>query len=138
MLLVTVSWPIAELRPPFRPPAEDEPLILAYLDDGSLMSTSAAKAQATHDLVAAEWERVGFALHDGKGHDACAEWEKVGVRISGLTGEVRPKVSRRWRLEMGTRGLLSRQECTAKELEIVVGHFTSMFLIRRPLLCVFK
>ena len=60
------------------------PVALAYIDDGSVMSTSQAVAQATHDRIDAEWSGAGFELHEGKGRDATDAWEKKnGVLIDG-------------------------------------------------------
>ena len=115
----------------------DKLRVLAYIDDGSVMSTNEKAAQELHDKLSASWQGRGFELHAGKGHSAEPEWDKVGVRVNGVSGAVRPKASRRWRLECGARALLQRPESSSKEIEIIIGHFTTMFLLRRPLLSVF-
>jgi hypothetical protein len=111
--------------------------ILAYIDDGSVMSTNQELAQHLHDRVCEVWKEKGFVLHDEKGHDAVCRWEKVGVRFDGVSGRVELKESRRWRLSQATDGLLARQSVQTRELEILVSHYTTAFLLRRPLLSVF-
>jgi hypothetical protein len=67
----------------FSAPEFDAPAMLAYIDDGSLMSTNAAAAQRIHDEMAKSWVAKGFELHAEKGHDACDHWEKIGISIDG-------------------------------------------------------
>ena len=126
-----------KFAPQFGPKSSDSPRILAYIDDGSVMSTNQQRAQELHDRLSARWNEKGFLLHEGKGHAAVDHWEKVGVEVCGRTGRVSPKGCRRWRLEQGALELLRRPTSCGKELEIVVSHFTTMFLLRRPLLSVF-
>ena len=123
--------------PPFIDEGGDRPAVLAYIDDGSVMSTNRGRAKELHDEIAADWARQGFTLHEGKGHGPLEEFEKIGVVINGRTGQVRPKVSRRWRLHAAALEFLRRPTCNSRELEIVIGHFTSLFLLRRPLMCLF-
>ena len=65
------------------------------------------------------------------------DWEKLGV-AHGKDGILRPKVLKRWMLELATKELLRRPKVKPQHVERIVGHYTHIFLLKRPLLSIFN
>ena len=109
----------------------------AYIDDGSCIALSKEAADNQHNKICKAVTEAGFELHKAKGHSAQVEWEKLGIDLNGHQGTCRPKADRRWRLDHATRALLARKAVAPWELEVVISHYTCMFLLQRPCLSAF-
>ena len=88
------------------------------------MATAILKA--THD--------VGLDTH---------EWEEASdtFDLLGLSfehGVLSPKVARMWKLWQALRYVLKSGFLSSRQLSVLVGHFTSLAMVRRELLCVLR
>ena len=73
-------------------------------------------------------------------HDCIEHTEGLELLGLVLSGDGRGHISnrRRWRLWSAIEHVLSRGFCTGHDLEVIMGHFTAMALIRREGLAVFQ
>ena len=74
-------------------------------------------------------------VHDIEG--ASSDFQVLGWHFDGQRGLVRGTARRVWRIIYGTRALLALPQVTGKQVAKLVGHFSFLFLIRRPLLACF-
>ena len=64
--------------------------------------------------------------------------QKMAAKPEGrIAPVVRPKVKKRWLLEWATEDILSRKSVKPQLVERLIGYYTHIFLLRRPLLSIF-
>ena len=62
----------------------------------------------------------------------------LGCFRDGRRLKVLLKPERLWKVRLATEALLRRKRCSGKILEVLIGHLTYCFLVRRPLLSIFN
>ena len=62
----------------------------------------------------------------------------IGLELDGINTLSRLSAVKRWRLRFAVRALLRRPFLTGAQLEVIVGHFTFVFLLNRPTLSIFR
>ena len=70
--------------------------------------------------------------------DVCTAATSTGLDFDGETHIVRVGLSRMWKLRMALDWLLTKGSCSGRVLEIIMGHLTWSFLVRRELLSLFS
>ena len=110
---------------------------IVYIDDGGCIGIDKLQIDNHTAAIIGAIESVGLESHAGKYHSAQPNWVKIGVTVDGCRGVLRGKASRRWRLDVGTRGLLMRPKVRSSEVAHIVGHYNQYFLVRRCLLSCF-
>jgi hypothetical protein len=91
----------------------------------------AGEAQEAARTALAKW---GLPVHEVTGEDSNLsalgmEFYETGVRVSP---------ARRWRLRQAVAHIQKVKRLSGQELEILIGHFTYVFLLCRPCLAVFQ
>ena len=70
--------------------------------------------------------------------DASTDFTTLGVVVDGIGGPVAPTPKRVWRALNAPAALEKRSKSSGRAVEIVVGHLTSLFMLRRLLFAIFS
>lgn len=81
-------------------------------------------------------DSIGLLTHEIS--EASLEDEALGVVIDGRNKMVSVSGKRRQEITHGVNWLLSKKRVCGREVEVIVGHLTFAFLVRRPLFAVFN
>ena len=131
--IVRTAIPLAPLIHDSSPvPPLERGAAAVYVDNFASMSTDPAVARDNCARVVAETHARGLTTHE---HDDGAACDLLGV--SFCEGNlIVPKGGRRWVLYFAITHALTRNRLTSRELNVIVGHFTFLALLRREMLSV--
>lgn len=105
-----------------------------YVDNFVAFSQGTGESQRAATLVKDELERAGLRCHPVV---AGAGGETLGWSFASDEPLVSAKPSRIWRLRLALKHALKMPRLTGSQLEVLVGHCTHAFLMRRELLSCF-
>ena len=108
---------------------------LEYVDNFAALALDRETAQGIKDRMVAQLRSSGLPVHEEEDATSCAQL--LGWVLDGERGRVAPTQRRSWRLIMATRAILALPTVTVDQLRRLVGHYTFLFMVRRPLLSVF-
>ena len=119
-------------RPLPAPDGAPGPLVLAYADNGNFLHVKARVAQEGKDAAVQQLRASGLLVHEEV--DATRVVNALGVTVDGARGRVVGTQKRVWRLRMALQHLFRHPFASGRQLEVLVGHLTFLFLIERKLL----
>ena len=107
---------------------------IVYVDNGIYMSSKPGVSEQTRKLAQDALERRGLPIHDIESDQSSIACLGLQLDPSGC-GSTR---TRRWKLMQAITHVLEHPRITGEELEILVGHLTFCFVLRRPCLAIFR
>ena len=102
-----------------------------YVDNFLFASEEQEDACTAFDLVKAECKRRGLPTHEEVRGERL--FEALGWAFDGKECTLRPTPKRVWRFVLAVRFILDHTFMSSRQLEVIVGHFTFLSLIRRPM-----
>ena len=84
------------------------------------------------NCVASACEELGLPCHEQFHSSRTADL--LGLSFDGIACAIRPKQDRVWRLWLALEEAQISPVLTSRQLEVIIGHFTFLALLRRPLL----
>ena len=120
------AWPPPSLK--------EGPIAAPYCDNLTVVGTSEAEVEAHVQNLAKAFEGAGFAMHDITW--VASEGTPLGCHFRGSRLEVGPKPERVWRLKQAFRYLERGGRATGRQVECLLGHYTSEVLHERSALSV--
>lgn len=107
-----------------------------YVDNFIHVAESRAQAERALDLVFAECQRRSLPTHDEV--RSSRQLEALGWLFDGEASEFRPTLKRAWRLYLAIAEILRKPHMSSKQLEVIIGYYTFLSLLRRPLLAAMR
>ena len=107
---------------------------ILYVDNGIFMSCTRGVSETARAQAEAALNAYSLPVHEIT-HES-HEVETLGLRFEA--GQCSSTNQRRWKLRRAVEFVLRRDRISGEELEVLVGHFTFIFLLRRPCLSIFK
>ena len=98
------------------------------------MASGEGVSQAARREAAAVLTAAGLPVHDVV-EEAC-DLETLGLHLR--QNSCTCTLNRRWKLRQAARAVLARPFLTGEQLEVLLGHYTFAFLLRRCCLSVFR
>ena len=112
----------------------DEPIHYMYVDNLGVIGTDAKKVQDSKDAAALHLDSYGLTTHEHT--DACKQFDSLGISLNGEKLLASMSNARLWKVDALLQWALQRKTLSGDQLEIIVGHITFIFLLRRPLLSI--
>lgn len=109
-----------------------ERLWTAYVDNLSALGTDPAVVQRHHDCILKEFREAGLPLHET--FDPRDEATFLGYDLGPGGTRIAPETKRVWRFIRAVQYLLPQPKMSGALMEIVLGHWVSLCLVRRELL----
>lgn len=106
---------------------------LAYVDSLCLFGTDPALVQRHRQMVLQEFQAAGLVLYEI--FDPVQDQVMLGYQMGGGK-EITDDANRLHRFIASVRYLLGHRKMSGVLMEVVLGHFVSLALVRRDLLCV--
>ena len=132
---VSLDRTLRDHRPP-PPQAYELGCHAIYLDNEGFLGEDHLEVDATLARAKKGLHDAGLPTHE----EAAASLDHtfLGTRIDGASGVIQPSSTRFWRIRYATRALLFRKTVSGSEIEILLGHYTHVFLLVCPCLSVFR
>lgn len=103
-----------------------------YVDNLAAMSLDPRLTAHAQRSMSSSCRAAGLPTHD---EETCTQiLDLLGWTVNGVTGVIHGRNERRWRLRLGLQHIIERREASGHELEMVVGHFISLGVLRREVL----
>ncbi|CAE8630360.1 unnamed protein product [Polarella glacialis] len=112
-----------------------QPFRVTYADNGAIVGVDRESVDAAQKLLNEKLESLGLCVHDVCEAETLATL--LGFEFNGVHGRVQPTSHRLWKLHQALLYIESGNKISSKQLQRLVGHAMFMFLICRPLLCIF-
>ena len=113
--------------------SDAEPAVSVYVDNGGILSTQRGKANTLRRQLERKLGEVALPTHEAEAETD--DLEMLGMRLhDGRAARTR---KRAWRLKLATEELLKVGFATGVQMASLIGHFSFVFLLRRPCLSVF-
>ena len=107
-----------------------------YVDNFLYTSDDKEKSCDAFDKVKAECVRRGLPTHEEE--RGVRRFNALGWAFDGKERMLRPTPRRVWRLVIALRYILQHPYLSSKQLEVIIGHFTFLALIRRPMFSIMR
>ena len=105
-----------------------------YIDNGLFASLSKGLAADTALDAASCLREVGLPVHEEVG--GVTNLLILGLQICGDTLRISISPDRRHRLRQALEGFCRRGKASPRQMQVILGHVSFAFLVRRPLLSV--
>ena len=112
----------------------DSIAVAGYVDNFGIFGCNPASVDQGRMRIAEQLRRWGLSVHEEE--QAQLKGEFVGLFFNGEKGYVSIKPSRLLKLRAGIEDLLSKQFCTGRVLQLVLGHCTWAMMARRESLSI--
>ena len=103
-----------------------------YVDNFIFMADNAEATEVALNCVASACDKLGLPYHEQFHSSRTADL--LGWSFDGVACSIRPKQDRAWRLWLALEEVQISPMLTSRQLEVIIGHFTFLALLRRPLL----
>lgn len=113
---------------PSRTPDRGHTMAAVYVDNAIVVGCGEKETGAALQRMCDSLTSVGLAFHEVIPATPCIE--HVGLALDLTRLELRNTPKRVWRLRAATSGLLELGGCTARMMEIYVGHVVHCFMLR--------
>lgn len=111
----------------------------AYVDDLTLVGASSEQARLMLDSALVAYAECSLPVKPSKVLPPSSDAKVLlGVEVDGVSKQVRPSLEACLSLVGDTITLLEQRLVSGKQLEALVGRWTWLMLVRRPLLSVFR
>lgn len=112
---------------------------MLYIDDNCILGTSAEEVTAQYHACIAAYTTAGLQVKPEKcTATTSAPTEVLGIMINGLHREMSIQPAKMLKLLGQTLYVIHKQQCTGATLARLMGHWTWVLMLRRPLLSVIR
>ena len=103
-----------------------------YVDNFIFVADNAEATEVALNCVASACEELGLPYREQFHSSRTADLH--GWSFDGIACAIRPKQDRVWRFWLAPEEVQISPMLTSRQLEVIIGHFTFLALLRRPLL----
>ena len=122
------------LREGLPAPRANEGVVAVYVDNYIIAAEDKELAEIAFDKVKKSCQAAGLPTHDET--RGARQLTGLGWLFDGEKSEIRPTAKRVWRFYLAIDYVLAHPQLSSKQLEVLIGHFTFLALLRRPLLSI--
>ena len=137
LLMASGALAPSQVLTDFRPPARvnaDSTVGTLYLDNEIFLSQSRECVDSARNSAADTLRAAGLPVHEEA--EATTFLIGLGLQFDGQNLRVRISSERRWKLRQALKALCKRRTASPRQLQMILGHISFAFLLRRPLLSI--